>query len=67
MEPIAYEESKFGEAAIRQRKPDGYLNATDMCKANNKKYNDWYRLDSTKEYLNELSSDTGYPVSQSFC
>jgi hypothetical protein len=64
MEPIAYEESKFGEAAIHQRKTDGYLNATDMCKANNKKYNDWYRLDSTKEYLNELSSDTGYPVSQ---
>jgi hypothetical protein len=40
---------------IRQRK-DGYLSATDMCQAANKLWGNWYRLDSTKEYLNALES-----------
>lgn len=57
-------ETQFGTSVIRQRNSDGYLNATDMCKANNKKYNDWYRLNNTDEFLKELSCDTGYPVSQ---
>lgn len=41
---------------------DGYLNATEMCKANGKLYADYTRLESTKEYLNELSSDMGIPI-----
>lgn len=59
-----YKEKIFCEKVIRQRISDGYLNATDMCKANGKKYNDWHRLESTREYLNELSRDAGHPVSQ---
>ncbi len=54
----------FCDHPIRQRTSDGYLSATDMCKANKKLYGDWYRLDNTKEYLSELSSDMGLPTSQ---
>ena len=57
-----YKEIEFCGKIIRQRIEDGYLNATDMCKANGKRYNDWNRLESTKEYLKELSRDIGISV-----
>lgn len=38
---------------IRQRE-DGYLSFTDMAQACGKRYADWSRLDSTKEYLEAL-------------
>ncbi len=44
----------FNGAVIRQRSSDGYLNASDMCKANGKKFNDYRRLKSTKEFLGQL-------------
>lgn len=50
---------------IGQRKIDGYINATAMCKAGGKKLNDYLRLKSTKEYFQVLSADTGIPVSGS--
>jgi hypothetical protein len=64
MANAAYKTKMFCNAAIRQRITDGYLNATDMCKANKKLYGHWYSLGSTKEYLNELSSDIGIPISE---
>lgn len=30
---------------------DGFINATAICKAGNKKFNDWYRLTSTKKLI----------------
>ncbi|MDM8565111.1 KilA-N domain-containing protein [Candidatus Halobeggiatoa sp. HSG11] len=45
----------FHDNVIRQRSSDGYLDATAMCKANGKKFNDYYRLKSTKEFLTQLS------------
>jgi len=57
---IIYEEVDFCGNMIRQRISDGYINATDMCNANKKKYSGWFRLESTKEYLKELSLNTGY-------
>jgi hypothetical protein len=47
---------------IQQRAVDGYINAAAMCAAAGKKFNDYTRLASTKEYVIELSSDTGIPV-----
>ncbi len=44
----------FHGVIIHQRSSDGYLNATDMCKANGKKFNDYRRLKSTKEFLGQL-------------
>lgn len=43
---------------------DGYINATQLCKAGKKKFNDWYRIDTTKEIIQALQSDTHIPVSQ---
>jgi len=50
------------------REIDNYINATQLCKAGGKKFNDWFRLDSTKELILELeksnkSPDTGNPAS----
>jgi len=44
----------FQGATIRQRPGDKYLNATDMCNANGKKFKDYRRLKSTKEFVAEL-------------
>jgi hypothetical protein len=41
---------------IRVRETDGYIHASDMCKVGGKKrWNDYIRLTSTKEFLYELS------------
>ncbi|AFZ11474.1 KilA, /APSES-type HTH DNA-binding domain protein [Crinalium epipsammum PCC 9333] len=49
-------------SAIAQRKSDGYINATAMCKAAGKKWNNYYQNDSTKEYLEALAVDLGLDV-----
>lgn len=52
----------FDGNLIHQRAVDGYVNATAMCKAVGKQFNDYRRLKSTDEFLKELSSVTGIPV-----
>ena len=42
---------------IESRQDDNYINATQMCKAYNKKFNDWFLLDSTKELIKALKDD----------
>jgi hypothetical protein len=49
---------------IISRIEDNYINATQLCQAGGKKFNHWYSLDSTKEIINELASETRIPVSQ---
>ena len=49
---------------VHQRAVDGYVNATAMCNAVGKQFFDYRRLKSTEEFLAELASDTGIPVSQ---
>lgn len=39
---------------IESRKSDHFINATQMCKAGNKKFNDWNRLESVKELCKQL-------------
>ena len=51
----------FHNATIRQRY-DGYLSATDMCQANNKRFGDYKRLKNTKEFFNALSRSVGIPT-----
>ena len=48
---------------IQRRTTDGYVNATAMCKANGKQWNDYWRTDRATEYLEALSTETGIPVS----
>jgi len=43
---------------------DGYVNATQICQAGNKKFSHWFQLESTKELIKALESDAGIPASQ---
>lgn len=49
---------------VSQRVTDGYFNATAMCKAAGKQINDYNRLSTTRAFIQELSSETGIPVSE---
>ncbi|MDM8567521.1 KilA-N domain-containing protein [Candidatus Halobeggiatoa sp. HSG11] len=51
----------FHGAAIRQRS-DGYLNATDMCKATGKKFKDYQRNKTTQEFFIALSNKLEMPI-----
>ena len=60
----------LNDIVIIARKEDNYVNATQLCLAGNKQFNDWYRLDKTKELIKELKiseensikAKTGIPV-----
>lgn len=52
------------DALVEQRAADGYINATAMCRAVGKQFNDYRRLGQTQAFLDELSSETGIPVSE---
>lgn len=52
------------DTLVQQRSTDGYLNATAMCQAVGKSFADYQRLVSTKDYLTELSTDMGIPMSE---
>ena len=47
---------------VYQRVKDGYINATAMCKAGNKLFNDYSQLKTTPLFLQSLSRSTGIPV-----
>lgn len=49
---------------VNQRATDGYINATEMCNAAGKQFSDYSRLNTTSEFLEELSLDTGIPRSK---
>jgi len=47
---------------IAQRKSDGYVNATAMCKEVGKLPADYMRLTGTQELLKEAESVMGIPI-----
>lgn len=52
----------YNGTPIARRTTDGYVNATAMCKANGKLWNDYFRTDRATQYLEALSDSTGIPV-----
>lgn len=54
----------FNGIKIEYRKEDGFVNATSMCKAGKKEFYDWKRLESTKDLIKALESDTKISYSQ---
>jgi KilA-N domain/T5orf172 domain len=48
----------LNDIMITARPEDGFINATQLCKAGNKKFNDWYRLESTKKLIEALEKDS---------
>ena len=57
-------ESKNEVQLFHQRVNDGYINATELCKNANKRFNDWQRLSTTDDFLSELSSVAGIPATE---
>jgi len=47
----------LNNVVISSRPVDHYVNATQLCQAGGKLFKDWFRLDTTKELINELSAD----------
>ena len=47
---------------VSQRCLDGYINATQMCKANNKEWRYYWRSPNTKKYVQALSEDLGIDI-----
>ena len=61
---IKHEEEGY---IIHQRIQDGYVNATAMCKATGKLWGHYYENKATKEFLDELSSVIGIPITALVC
>lgn len=64
MQQLVLINHEIEQTVIKQRAIDGYVNATAMCKAVGKQFNDYTRIGPTKAFLEELSAETGLPVSQ---
>ena len=47
---------------VLSRLEDGYINATQLCKAGKKRFNHWNTLESTKELIHALNVNTGIPA-----
>ncbi len=58
------ERNTENDMPIQQRLMDGYINATELCQASGKSFADYSRLKSTNDFINELSSDMGIPISE---
>ncbi|HCO67039.1 MAG TPA: hypothetical protein DIT04_04670 [Dysgonomonas sp.] len=56
-------ERQVENKTIQQRSSDGYFNVTALCEAVEKNLDDYLKLQSTKNFLKQLSSDTGVPRS----
>jgi len=54
----------LNDIVIISRSEDNYINATQLCQAGGKQFNDWFRLNSSKQLLNEAADDIDIPISQ---
>ena len=61
---IQFNSLLLNDIIITSRKEDNFINATLLCQAGNKRFNDWYRLNTTKELIKELKADMGIPISE---
>ncbi|NDE13727.1 KilA-N domain-containing protein [bacterium] len=59
-----FDDLVIDEFRIQARASDGYINATQLCKAGGKLFADWNRLENTKSYCEALSEHMGIPTSQ---
>ena len=53
---------KDGKKFIISFRDDGYVNATELCKAGKKLFTDWSRLEKTQGFLKILSTHTKIPA-----
>ena len=60
-----FESLTLNNIVITSRSDDNFINATQLCQAGGKQFNDWYRLNTTKQLINELAWDADISASQS--
>jgi len=63
MPPHLIEHELEGGEIVPQRPHDGYIDATRLCQRAGKNFHDYRRLAQTQAFLQELSLETGIPVS----
>ncbi len=61
LEPVILPRQIDGQT-IGQRQTDGYVNATELCKAARKKWSHYWGNDSTREFIQALAKSTGIPA-----
>jgi len=61
MPPVPLIEHSLNGDHIHQRPKDGYINATDMCKAAGKQWSNYYKSSNTKAFIDYLSFVLGIP------
>lgn len=57
-----YETGKWNGLHITRMKNNHYVNATKICKEKGKKYNDWIKLESSQELIEDVSTSTDIPI-----
>ncbi|GDX73354.1 hypothetical protein LBMAG40_00110 [Cyanobium sp.] len=60
--PTQIEAREWNGHPIQRRQIDGYVNATAVCQANRKRWNDYARLERTEAYIAALAADAGFPA-----
>jgi hypothetical protein len=60
--PSQIEAREWNGHPIHRRQIDGYVNATAVCQANRKRWNDYARLERTEAYIAALAADAGFPA-----
>jgi len=55
---VEYSNITLNNVVISSRPIDHYVNATQLCQAGGKFFKDWFRLESTKELINELGGSS---------
>jgi hypothetical protein len=55
---------KLNDVIVISRSEDNYINATQLCQAGGKQFNDWFCLNTTEQLLNEAVNETGISISQ---
>lgn len=45
---------EFNHSPIKQRRVDGYFDATAMCKAAGRRWSDYHRRETTRSFINEI-------------
>ncbi len=61
---LPYIPHAVGGFVVSQRRRDGYVNATAMCQAAGRKFNDYTRAIATQGFITELVTVTGIPATE---
>ena len=59
---VGIEAREWNFCAIQRRQADGFVSATAMCRAGGKRWNDYARVDRSREYICALAASVGAQI-----